>query len=192
MLSIHKPDVVLLQETLGSEADVTTLLSSISPLYTFIAQSARGHFGGLAIGWNQSTIRCSNSWGAPSGLGVQISWAEANLNLNIVNIYGPYNNRVEFWDSFKNSDISRKENLIIGGDLNFTLGANKIWGPKVRTDPLALFFSNLLQNMNLIDLDPQKSKLSWTNRRVGEDRITKRLDRFLLVENILDENLMFK
>ena len=36
-----------------------------------------------------------------------------------MNIYGPYNNRVEFWDYFKNFDISRKENLIIGGDLNF-------------------------------------------------------------------------
>ena len=80
--------------------------------------------------------------------------------MNIMNIYGPYNNRVEFWDSFKKIDISRKENLIIGGDLNFTLGAHEIWGPKARTDPLALFFSNLLQNMNLIDLDPQKLKPS--------------------------------
>ena len=82
--------------------------------------------------------------------------------------------------------------MIIGGDLDFTLGAHEIWGPKVRTYPLAIFFNNLLQNLKLIDLDPQKSKPSWTNRRVGEDRIAKRLDRFMLVENILDENLMFK
>ena len=160
MLSVHKPDVVLLQETLGLEVDVTVLLSSISPLYTFIAQSGRGHTGGIAIRWNQSTIRCTNSWGSPSGLGVHISWVAENLNLNIVNIYGPYNDRVEFWDSFKNSDISRKENMIIGGDLNFTLGAHEIWGLKARTDPLSPFFSNLLQNLKLIDLDPQKLNLS--------------------------------
>ena len=126
MLSVHKPDVVLLQENLGPELDVTTLISSISPLYTFLAQSARGHSGGFAIGWNESTITCSNSWGSPIGLGVQIIWAEENLNMNIVNIYGPYNNRVEFLESFKNSKIARKGNMIIGGDLNFTVGAHEI------------------------------------------------------------------
>ena len=112
--------------------------------------------------------------------------------MNIVNIYGCYNNRVEFWDAFKNFVISKKENLIIGGDLNFTLGAHEIWGPKARTYPLAPFFINLLQNLKLIDLDPIKLNPYWTNIRVGEDIIAKRLDRFLLAENILDENLMFK
>ena len=82
--------------------------------------------------------------------------------------------------------------MIIGGDLDFTLGAHEIWGPKVRTYPLALFFNNLLQNLKLIDLDPQKLNPSWTNRRVGEDRIEKRLDRFLLTENLMDENMIFK
>ena len=52
MLSVHKPDVILLQETLGSELELSRLLTTISPFYTFLAHSARGHSGGQAIGWN--------------------------------------------------------------------------------------------------------------------------------------------
>ena len=117
MLLVNKSDVVLLQETLGSELEVTKLLSSLSTYYTFIAQSARGHSSGLAIGWNRPTLRCANSWGDPFGLGINFCWAEANLTLNIRNIYGPYNNRVSFWEALRSSHLLRCENLVIGGDL---------------------------------------------------------------------------
>ena len=82
--------------------------------------------------------------------------------------------------------------MIIGGDLNFTLGAHEIWGPKARIDPSAPYFSNLLMDSKLIDLDPQLLNPTWSNRRVGEERIAKRLDRFLLLEDLLEEDLMFK
>ena len=72
MLLVHKLDIVLLQETLGSEVEVKNILSITSPFYTFMAQSPRRHFGGLAIGWNQSSIRCTKYWGVPSRLGIQI------------------------------------------------------------------------------------------------------------------------
>ena len=85
---VQKLDVILLQEMLGTELEVTKILSSISYFYTFIAHSARGHSGGLATGWNQSTLCCTNSWGDPYGLGIQLNWAEADLTLNILNIYG--------------------------------------------------------------------------------------------------------
>ena len=44
----------------------------------------------------------------------------------------------------------------------------------------------------LIDLDPQILKPTWSNRRVGEERIAKRLDRFLLSEDLLEEDFMLK
>ena len=46
--------------------------------------------------------------------------------------------------------------------------------------------------MKLVDLDPYKLKQSWTNRRYGEDKIAKRLDRFLLGESLIEKALMFK
>ena len=155
MLSVQKPDVFLLQETLGKELEVTNLFSSITNNFTFLSQSAKGLSGGMAIGWNQSTTRYTNSWGALFGMGIQISWEEENLSLKILNIYGPYNNRVTFWEALQSSHILRCENMVINGDLNFTLGAHEIWEPKARVDPLSSFFSNILQSIKMVDLDPQ-------------------------------------
>ena len=57
---------------------------------------------------------------------------------------------------------------------------------------MAPYFVHLLQASQLVDLDPMKLKPTWTNRRIGEDRIAKRLDRFVLVERMLSMDLMIK
>ena len=44
----------------------------------------------------------------------------------------------------------------------------------------------------MVDLDPQKLKPTWTNRRMREDWIAKWLDRFLMAENLLEKDFMFK
>ena len=65
-------------------------------------------------------------------------------------------------------------------------------GGQRRVDPLAPYFSNILMESKLIDLDPQFLKPTWTNRRVGEERIAKWLDRFLIYEDLLEGDFMFK
>jgi hypothetical protein len=54
-------------------------------------------------------------------------------------------------------------------------------GPRARPDPLSDFFTNLMVVNKLIDVDPVKLRPSWRNMRVGEDRIAKRIDRFLVL-----------
>ena len=69
---------------------------------------------------------------------------------------------------------------------------HEIWGPNARVDPLASFFQNLVHRIKLVDLDPQNLKSSWTNKRIGKDRIAKRLYRFLVGESLLEYDLQFK
>ena len=88
---MQKPNIILLQETLGTEEEVSMVLSSISRSFTFLAQSAKYHLGGLAIVWNPTMLHCQNSWGGSFGMGLELFWAKANLHLNLINIYGPYN-----------------------------------------------------------------------------------------------------
>ena len=126
MIQVQKPNIILLQETLISEAKVSSCLSSILRIFSFLAQSAKGHLGGLAIGWNPSILHCVNSWGASFGMGLEIFWAKANLHLNVINIFGPFNNRVAFWESVQASQFLKGDNVVIGGDLNFTLGVHEI------------------------------------------------------------------
>lgn len=72
----------------------------------------------------------------------------------------------------------------MGGDLNFSLGSSKIWVPRAILDPLAEFFKNHLVQRDLIDLNPIKLNPTWRNRRVGEDRIDKRFDKFLIGDSL--------
>eukprot|EP00253_Pinus_taeda_P012218 PITA_12218 len=82
--------------------------------------------------------------------------------------------------------------MIMGGDLNFSLGRAEAWGPSAREDPLAEFFLNLISENNLIDPSPIKLKPTWRNRRMGEDWIAKRLDRFLVVESLTSKVPMIR
>ena len=58
--------------------------------------------GGLVIGWNERTIKALNLWGMESVL-----WGSIFFH-----IYGPYLNRIPFWDSlFNNTQQSIKLRL---------------------------------------------------------------------------------
>ena len=76
--------------------------------------------------------------------------------------------------------------MVVGGDLNFTLGQNEIWGPHAHADPLEGFFLQRLVEKNLLDIEPVKLKPTWSNNRGGEARVAKRLDRFLVAEQLVD------
>ena len=76
-------------------------------------------------------------------------------------------------------------NLIMGGDLNLTMHSSKIWGKKVVLDPLSSFFKQLFDSMGLIDTAPTIAGPTWRNSRVGDEGISKRLDRFLIASSLI-------
>ena len=49
---------------MGPELEVETSLTSLLLQYSFTVQSAIGHSRGLEIGWNKTSIQCTNSGGA--------------------------------------------------------------------------------------------------------------------------------
>jgi hypothetical protein len=65
---------------------------------------------------------------------------------------------------------------VIGGDLNFTLGASEIWGLATQIDCLQGYFLRKLEEVGLLDIEPTKLSPTWRNKRTKDDRITKRLD----------------
>ena len=70
-------------------------------------------------------------------------------------------------------------NLILAGDINFTITASEIWGDKSRLDHLCHYFSHFLNSSNLVDLAPQELGPTWRNGRPGSEGISKRIDIFL-------------
>ena len=104
--------------------------------------------GGLAIGWNSRSVKVLNVWGMESVLGISIKALDLVDTFDVINIYGPYLNRIPFWDTIINHSRFGGENLIIGEDLNFSLGREEVWGPHARPNLLLI---NLLISLWIKD-----------------------------------------
>eukprot|EP00253_Pinus_taeda_P033133 PITA_33133 len=168
------------------------MLNSLLPGWKFTAIDSSGHSAGLAIGYKEGRIKVMNLWGSKQVIGMEIFSPDFSLPFLIVNIYGPCQGRESFWNDLLNKSLMKSPLLIVGGDLNFSIGRAEAWGPSAREDPLSDFFLSLLLDNNLIDPSPSKFKPTWRNRRTGEDRIAKRLDRFLLSEGLILKVPIFK
>ena len=106
-----------------------------------------------------------------------------------MNIYGPCLDRVRFWNNLLSLDCLKYARMIFGGDLNFSLGCSEIWGEKAHVDSLSDFFSENLDAFGLVDVIPHVLAPTWSNRRVGNENICKRLDRLLVSADFLDLDL---
>ena len=72
------------------------------------------------------------------------------------------------------------DRVIIGGDINFYLGEGDIWGPKSQKDPLADYFLRILDEKSLFDILVVKVMPTWRNKRIRQEKLTKRLKIFLV------------
>ena len=90
-----------------------------------------------------------------------------------------------------NLDCLKCEKLILGGDLNFSMGLSEIWCSRARLDSLSEIFTKSLETFGLVNIVPSVMLPTWTNRRVGAESICKRLDRFLVSADLLDLDFFY-
>ena len=126
MIALLDPQIILLQETMGPSDKVKEALESWLPGWVFEAVDAVGRLGGLAIGWVANQIRCENIWGFHSGMGIDVYSRETYRVYSVINIYGPYQDRLTYWDRLFSKTWWNNPDLIVGGDLNFSLGEVEI------------------------------------------------------------------
>jgi len=158
VLTLEHPDVILLQETLGVGDAIKNCLESWLPGWSFLTLDVKGRSGGLAVGWRNSCMKLVDSWGMDSVLCVDVLSADLGITIKVINIYGPYHNRVPFWDALTGNPLLSGDSLVIGGDLNFSLGQNEVWGPHAHVDSLAGYFVQKLAAKGWLDIDPIKLK----------------------------------
>ena len=96
VVEIDQPEIMLLQETLGVGLEVKAKLESWFGGWCFETLDVRGCLGGLAIGWNTRCVKVLNVWGMESVLGISIKALDLLDTFDVVNIYGPYLNRIPF------------------------------------------------------------------------------------------------
>jgi hypothetical protein len=138
------------------EHTTTQSLSTLFPGWAFLGSDACGRSGGLVIGWLSIKIKPLNSWAFEFCLGFEVLVEGLGMTLKILNIYGPHTYMIQFWSSFFRKELLRSKNLIIGGDLNFSLGEAESCGPSAHPYPQTTFFSHLLNTNGFIDIAPVK------------------------------------
>lgn len=112
VITLEHPNIIMLQETLGVGDFVKEILESWLSGWLFVTLDVRGRLGGLAVGWNERTVKSLNSWGMESILGLNFSALELGEYFTIFNIYGPYLNRIPFWDSLLSNPLLRGDSVI--------------------------------------------------------------------------------
>ena len=167
--------ILLLQETLGVGDVVKTKLENWFLGWDFTTLDVRGCSGVLEIGWNEKTVKALNLWGKESVLGINFQALALQTSFIVFNIYGLYLDMIPFWESRFNNPLLRGESVILGGDLNFSLGQAEVWGPHTRADLLIDYFTQKLVERNWLDIEPIKLKPTWRNNRCGEGRVANRL-----------------
>lgn len=192
IFEVESPDIILLQETLGPAESITHALSSLSARWNFLASDALGRSGGLVIGYNPKSIKLDSSWGGHGFMGAAIFSIDLGLTLRIINIYGPCHQRENFWSHLLDCNLMSLDRIILGGDMNFSLGFSESWGLMAQTDPITNFIKSLLEQHDFIDIPMQKPLPTWRNRRVGTAALARRLDRFLMRGPLIQQLHFYK
>jgi hypothetical protein len=110
----------------------------------------------------------------------------------LINVYGPHSKRNTLWDNLFTKKLLNTELLILGGDLNFSLGEAESWGPNAHPNSQVVYFRHLIDSKGLIDVAPPNMLPTWRNMRTGEAKVAKTLDRFLIFESFASLPFQFR
>lgn len=185
LLDTVNPSILFLQETMHAGSDAISTFLSIRPAWKCCAIDANGQDGWILAAWNPLLAELK-PFTVCSGIVLFGKLKGLSLSLYIVNLYGPYRDRQVFWEQVFPNNVMSTRNLILCGDLNFTLSSSEMWGNGRKDDPLAEFMKEHLEAAALMDVIPSYLVPTWNNGRVGTQGLGKRLDRFLINSSLYD------
>jgi hypothetical protein len=183
--------VLFVQETMVCVTKARELFAKLLPNWFFCGTDSVGLSGGLLSSWNPRKANL-NAFLTSAGILLEGYVKDLDRCMKLINCYGSYSDREAFWEAIKDEGILKEPNLVLGGDLNFTRSCREVWGEHARADPLHSFFSQLTQVEGVVDVEPIKLIPTWRNGRGGHDFIAKRLDRFLISEDLTQVGLRYK
>jgi hypothetical protein len=110
---------------------------------------------------------------------------ELDRSFTFLNIFGRYVGNNLFWNRLFDSSCIWLDSLIMGCDMNFTTSRGGIWCSFPREDVLVNYFLNKFELVGLVDVEPIPLLPTWCNNRVEPEVISKRMDCFLIHQNLM-------
>ena len=114
------PDMIMIQETMCSHYHAFLAFSKLLSRWELCDLDAVGLSGRLLLGWNPLSVRC-NAFETSVRILVKERFRGSPTIFSILNCYGPYQYRDTFWKKVVDDGLLILPNLILAGDLNFTL-----------------------------------------------------------------------
>jgi hypothetical protein len=107
---------------------------------------------------------------------------EDKRKISLLNVYGPCTERKTFWDKVVSRGMLAYKNLIVAGDLNFTVRLERFGVTQRNWTRCRGFFKGIFQGNHLVNIILDEVVPTWWNGRIGREGISKILDRVLFVE----------
>jgi len=124
-LDLTRPNIVLLQETLVNEQKSRALMINFCLSWVSCIVSSVVSSGGLLVAWDPSLFNLCLFLTCGGILLSSLNKATKRI-INLLNFYGPCSERKELWTTLASSGLLSLRNLVIAGDLNFTLSSEEI------------------------------------------------------------------
>ena len=191
LLNLSKPDIIFLQETLVIEEKARHFLISLCPSWMTSTVIAVGNSGGLSVAWNPLVFGLQ-SYLRVGGIFLTSVYLLDKSMISFINAYDPCTGIRQFWDLVESKGFLARDDLILAGDLNFTINIEEVWGEGALPDPLAAYFRTLFGKSNLVDVQPAELVPTWRDRRTGTQNIQKRLDRMYVSEALLVDSVRYR
>ena len=184
-------NIVCFQETLVHADKARCLFQHLRPKWLVCAVNLVVTFRGLLAAWDPSFFNLV-PYLTCGGILLTGHCLDSKRYFNLLNTYGSCIERKSFWERVEAAGLLSLKILVLAGDLNLIMKASEMWGNRTNLGSLTTFFINLFNNNKLIDIQPGKLVPMWRNGRLGDAFIVKRLDCFLLSEDLVLSTGIFR
>jgi exonuclease III len=189
-IKAENPDIRLLQETKCVNGIEEEILRRCWRHFNFTYTYSKEEVGGLSILCNPTTFILEMAYSTKGAISAHYRALGSSKSGVITNAYGPQlaQEKDHFLDNLEYINVLRgQERWILGGDFNMVLTLEEKSGGLKCLDQDSANFNHLIDKLHLINIETRNGSFTWTNKRVGTQHIARKLDCFLISENLMLE-----
>ncbi|GJX52074.1 RNA-directed DNA polymerase, eukaryota, reverse transcriptase zinc-binding domain protein [Tanacetum coccineum] len=154
--------------------------------FDYACSMARGLSGGIVSMWDPAVFTKENIWCNDNYVIVQGKWLNITHSYYMVNVYGPQDPiaKATMWNNLITFIQQHHERYVVFGDLNEVRDESKRFGTNFPRSKAHLF-NSFVDDSGLKEMVMGGKLFTWMNK--SGTKMSK-LDRFLLSEEVLDDN----
>eukprot|EP00253_Pinus_taeda_P004033 PITA_04033 len=156
--------------------------------YEYLEVKANKSAGGILMLWNPHKLGILDAEASRNYLLLVIQPLGDRETYMITNVYGPQ----KLEDKLKL--LTTLEELrerypdmpwILAGDFNMIKSRREKKGDTITLGTDSITFQNFINKMRLVDFETIKCTFTWNNKRGGASQVSSKLDRFIILEDLL-------